>query len=89
MNPSSKAMEWLICFSIINLMLACLLFKKFKKFIELLNISKKASYIIGNEKFSGEICILNLRNKKKYLCKSNHYLLRVKEDRKENEQDYN
>ena len=29
------------------------------------NISKKTSYIIGNKKFSGKICILNLRNKRK------------------------
>ena len=34
MNTSRKAMEWLICFSIVNLMLGCLLFKKFKKFNE-------------------------------------------------------
>ena len=26
MNTSRKAMEWLICFSIVNLMLGCLLF---------------------------------------------------------------
>ena len=31
MNTSRKAMEWLICFSIVDLMLRCLLFKKFKK----------------------------------------------------------
>ena len=29
------------------------------------NISKKTSYIIGNKKFSGKICILNLRSKRK------------------------
>ena len=29
------------------------------------NISKKTSYIVGNKKFSGKICILNLRNKRK------------------------
>ena len=34
MNTSRKAMEWLICFSIVNLMLGWLLFKKFKKFNE-------------------------------------------------------
>ena len=28
MNTSRKAMEWFICFSIVNLMLGCLLFKK-------------------------------------------------------------
>ena len=27
MNTSRKALEWLICFSIVNLMLGCLLFK--------------------------------------------------------------
>ena len=30
MNTSRKVMEWLICSSIVNLMLGCLLFKKFK-----------------------------------------------------------
>ena len=29
------------------------------------NISKKTSYIVGNKKFFGKICILNLRNKRK------------------------
>ena len=29
------------------------------------NISKKTSYIVGNKKFSGKICILDLRNKRK------------------------
>ena len=28
-NTSRKAIEWLICFSTVNLMLGCLLFKKF------------------------------------------------------------
>ena len=32
MNTSRKATEWLICFSIVNLMLGCLLFKKLKIF---------------------------------------------------------
>ena len=31
MNTSRKTMEWLICFSIVNLMLGCLLFKKFNE----------------------------------------------------------
>ena len=30
-----------------------------------LNLSKETSYIIGNKKFFGRICILNLRNKRK------------------------
>ena len=42
MNTSRKAMELLICFSIINLMLGCLLFKKFKKFNESCYLSKAA-----------------------------------------------
>ena len=42
MNTSRKAMEWLICFSIVNLMLGCLLFKKYKKFNESLSLSKAA-----------------------------------------------
>ena len=29
------------------------------------NISKKTSYIVGNKKFFGKICILNLRNETK------------------------
>ena len=31
MNTSRKAVEWLICFSIVNLFLGCLLFKKFNE----------------------------------------------------------
>ena len=42
MNTSRKAMEWLVCFSIANLMLGCLLFKKFKKFNESYSLSKAA-----------------------------------------------
>ena len=30
MNTSRKAMEWLTCFSILDLMLGCILFEKFK-----------------------------------------------------------
>ena len=52
------------------------------------NISKKTSYNVGNKNFFGKICILNLREKK-YLCKSNHWEVKVRKDRKENEQDYN
>ena len=40
MNRSRKAMEWLTCFPIVNLMLGCLLFKKFKKFSEPCSFSK-------------------------------------------------
>ena len=42
MNTSRKAMEWLICFSIVNLMLGCILFKKFKKLNESASLSKAA-----------------------------------------------
>ena len=42
MNTSRKAMEWLICFSIANLMLECLLFKKSKKFNESCSLPKAA-----------------------------------------------
>ena len=42
MNTSRKAMEWLTCFSIKNLMCRCLLFKKFKKFNESCSFSKAA-----------------------------------------------
>ena len=42
MNTSRKAMEWLTCFSIVNLMLGCLLFNRFKKFNESCSFSKAA-----------------------------------------------
>ena len=42
MNASRKAMEWLTCFSIVNVTLGCLLFKKFKKFNESCSFSKAA-----------------------------------------------
>ena len=42
MNTSRKAMEWLICFSIVNLMLGYLLPKKFKKINEFCSLSKAA-----------------------------------------------
>ena len=42
MNTSRKAMEWLISFSIVNLMLGCLLFKKSKKFNESCSLPKAA-----------------------------------------------
>ena len=42
MNTSRKAMECLICFSIVNLMLGCLLFKAIKKFNESYSLSKAA-----------------------------------------------
>ena len=42
MNTSRKAMEWLICFSIVNLELGCLLLKKFKKCNESCSLSKAA-----------------------------------------------
>ena len=40
MNTSRKSMEWLICFSIVDLMLRCLLFKKFKKINESCSLTK-------------------------------------------------
>ena len=42
MNTSRKAMEWFICFSIVNLMLGCLLFKKILKISESWSLSKAA-----------------------------------------------
>ena len=42
MNTSRKAMEWLVCFSISNLMLECFFFKKSKKFNEFCLLSKVA-----------------------------------------------
>ena len=45
---------------------------------------KKTSYIVGNNKFKGKICILNLRNKRKIML-----VLKKKEDDRGNGQDYN
>ena len=42
MNTSRKTIEWLTYFSIVNLMLGCLLFKKFKSFNESCSFSKAA-----------------------------------------------
>ena len=42
MNTSRKAMEWLICFSILSLMLGCLLFKKSKIVNVSCSLPKKA-----------------------------------------------
>ena len=36
------------------------------------NIGKETSYMVENKKFFGNICILDLKNKKTYLCKKNH-----------------
>ena len=41
MNTSRKAMEWFICFSNVNLMLGCLLFKKIKKLMNLVPRQKQ------------------------------------------------
>ena len=41
MNTSRNAMEWLICFSIVNLMLGCFLFKKFKNLMNLVPCQKQ------------------------------------------------
>ena len=53
------------------------------------NISKKTSYIVGNKKFTGKICILNLRNKRKSIFARVLRVLRVKVDHKGNGQDHN
>ena len=42
MNTSRKAMKWLICFSIVNVMLGCLLFKKSKNINESCSLFKAA-----------------------------------------------
>ena len=39
MNTSRKAIEWFTCFYIVNLMLGCYLFKKFKKLNEFCSMS--------------------------------------------------
>ena len=45
MNTSRKVIEWLTCFSNVNLMLECLLFKKFKK----VNITNLTQYKFSQE----------------------------------------
>ena len=54
MNTSRKAMEWLTCFSNVNLMLGCLLFKKFKKFYESSNAFWRSIKIIAVSKLSSK-----------------------------------
>ena len=49
MNTSRKAMKWLICFSKVNLMLGCLLLKKFKTFNESWSLSKAARMLSTGE----------------------------------------
>ena len=71
MNTLRKAMEWLTCFAVLNLMLGYLLFKKFEKFNECCPLSKAArmsSYLvlrsshaclrIGRQFFSMHLCRL-------------------------------
>ena len=41
MNTSGKAMKWLICFSVVNLMLGCLLFKKLKSLMNIVHCQKQ------------------------------------------------
>ena len=41
MNASEKATEWLTCFSIVNLILGCLLFKSLKKLMNLVPFQKE------------------------------------------------
>ena len=41
MNALGKVMEWLICFSIINLMLGCLLFKNLKNLMNFVPCQKQ------------------------------------------------
>ena len=55
MSTSRKAIEWLIWFSITNLMLGCLLFKKLKKFNESCSLSKAARMSWTHEYILNEI----------------------------------
>ena len=56
-----------------------------------LNICKKTSYLVGNKKFSGKMCIPNLTNKKNIFARDKRrwQVLRIKEDGKGNSKDYN
>ena len=44
------------------------------------NISKKTGYVVGNKKFSGKICILNLRNKRKSIFTDTSKFKKFNED---------
>ena len=58
MSTSRKAMDWLICFPIANLILGCLLFKKLKKFNQFkkLLISSNMSYPRKNLIYLKQVC---------------------------------
>ena len=55
---SIKAMKWLICFSMVNLMLRCLLLKKIEKFNESCSFSKVAR--ISSTYFNKNLGLLRL-----------------------------
>ena len=66
MNTLRKAMEWLTCFSVLNLMLGYLLFKKFEKFNECCPLSKAArmsSYLVLR---SSHACLFELTTLPRY-----------------------
>ena len=58
MSTSRKAMDWLICFPIANLILGCLLFKKLKKINQFkkLLISSNMSYPRQNLIYLKQVC---------------------------------
>ena len=62
MNTSTKAMEWLFCFSKVNLMFGCLLFKKINESCSLSKAARMSStYLIIKFRFVKVIFIKPLR----------------------------
>ena len=54
-------MEWLFCFSIVNLMIGCLLFKKFKNLMNLVlrNLRKNKDIVITKRDKGNGVVILD------------------------------
>ena len=61
MNTSRKAMEWFFCFSVVNLMLGCLLFKQFKNLMNLVlrNLRKNKDIVITKRDKGNGVVILD------------------------------
>ena len=55
MNTSRKAMEWLICFSIVNLMLGCLLFKNLKSNLKFIRYKGNGVVILDQTLYNNAI----------------------------------
>ena len=49
MNTSRKAIEWLTCFSVVNLTFGCLLFKNFKSLNNIVPFQKQLKCDLTNK----------------------------------------